>query len=219
MPELLHSPAITAANPVPINRPEIVTRIRTRHPASAVPPASNNVSPHPAAAEAQGVELADAAAGENIGDTYDVGYKKPPKETRFQKGRSGNPKGRPKGARGVDAVLKEIMNEKIAVKTAGGRQKMRRKVAMLHRAVDLALAGNTRMMELILRRLDSAEAREFADVIRSDTTAASAASAASAAAAVTSSQPPVDFDAHDEAILLALRDMVALPAHSTSCGE
>ena len=203
MPELSHSLANTLANPVPVNRPDIVARIRTRHPAVAVPPPSNDVLPRPVAVTAQGSQPADAAAGRHAGDTYEVGYKKPPKETRFQKGRSGNPKGRPKGARGVDAVLKEIMNEKIAVKTAGGRQKMRRKVAMLHRAVDLALAGNTRMMELILRRLDSAETRELGDAIRSD------ASVASAAAAVDKSQPPVDLDAHDEAILAALRDMIA----------
>lgn len=39
-----------------------------------------------------------------FGDTaqpsdYEVGYGKPPAETRFKKGQSGNPNGRPKGSR------------------------------------------------------------------------------------------------------------------------
>jgi hypothetical protein len=32
-------------------------------------------------------------------DRYEVGFGKPPKHTRFQKGRSGNPKGPPKGSK------------------------------------------------------------------------------------------------------------------------
>ena len=37
--------------------------------------------------------------------SYEVGYGKPPKETRFRKGQSGNPKGRPKGAKNKAPAL------------------------------------------------------------------------------------------------------------------
>lgn len=39
-----------------------------------------------------------------MSDDYETGYKKPPKSTRFQSGQSGNPKGRPKGAKGKRMV-------------------------------------------------------------------------------------------------------------------
>ena len=43
--------------------------------------------------------------------TYEVGYGKPPKATRFQPGKSGNPKGRPKGSRKAppaDAAVEKL---------------------------------------------------------------------------------------------------------------
>ncbi len=49
-------------------------------------------------------------AGSNQGE-YKVGDKKPPKEHRFKKGQSGNPKGKPKGTLSVVAALKKKLQE------------------------------------------------------------------------------------------------------------
>ena len=46
-------------------------------------------------------------------DNYDVGYKKPPKNTQFKPGQSGNPKGRPKKPTNIHEALIDNLGKKI----------------------------------------------------------------------------------------------------------
>ena len=41
---------------------------------------------------------------------YKVGYKKPPLHSRFKKGQSGNPRGRPRGAKNFSSVLLSLIH-------------------------------------------------------------------------------------------------------------
>ena len=51
---------------------------------------------------------------------YEVGYSKPPRHTRFVKGQSGNPRGRPPGAKNFATLLSEALNETVIVTENGG---------------------------------------------------------------------------------------------------
>lgn len=52
-----------------------------------------------------------------------VGYGRPPRQSRFQPGRSGNPNGRPRGARGRAQIVEAIAGETHLVTENGVRQR------------------------------------------------------------------------------------------------
>ena len=75
-------------------------------------------------------------------DGYDVGYGKPPRGTQFKKGQSGNPKGRPKGAKSFKTLVDEVLNEKVTIVVNGKPRKVTKKKALARQAVHSALRDN-----------------------------------------------------------------------------
>lgn len=83
---------------------------------------------------------------------YEVGYGKPPKATRFQKGQTGNPKGRPKGSLNAATLMQQLMAERISVVEKGGREKvMPMMEVVLRRLVNKAASGDLKAAPLVLR--------------------------------------------------------------------
>ncbi len=80
------------------------------------------------------------------GASYDVGYAKPPEGSKFRKGQSGNPRGRPKGARNkLPALHEERMKAIIleeAYRTITVRDGLRNVTVPIARAVLRSLAVN-----------------------------------------------------------------------------
>ena len=84
----------------------------------------------------------------------DVGYGKPPKKTQFKKGQSGNPKGRPKGAKSLKTVLRAELESKIEVKEQGRKIKVSRLEALAKRLVTDALNGNSKALAELLKQVN-----------------------------------------------------------------
>jgi hypothetical protein len=81
-------------------------------------------------------------------------HAQPPKHTQFQKGKSGNPRGRPKGSRNLSGLLKEALEERIEQ----DGQSMTKLEAALKQIADNAAAGNSRILQMLLAELRRHEA-------------------------------------------------------------
>jgi hypothetical protein len=81
---------------------------------------------------------------------YGVGYCRPPEATRFTEGRSGNPKGRPKGTKNIATYLDKILQERIPVRVGGKTKKMSKVEAMLHSVMLKAMTGDSKALSSII---------------------------------------------------------------------
>lgn len=81
---------------------------------------------------------------------YEVGYGKPPRENRFKKGSSGNPKGRPKGKPNLSTTFQKACFEKIVVMENGRRRQVTKLEAAVTQLVNKAVKGDARAMQQVL---------------------------------------------------------------------
>ena len=98
--------------------------------------------------------------GDDTKAAEQVGYGKPPETTRFKKGVSGNPKGRPRGSLNVATVFTKALREKVVINEHGQRKVVTKLEAALKQLVNKAASGDLRALAQLVALAQDAEAKQ-----------------------------------------------------------
>lgn len=90
---------------------------------------------------------------------YEVGFKKPPKETRFTKGQSGNPNGRPKGKKNMATILLAAANELVTINENGKSKQVTKFEAACKQTLNKSAGGDLTAIKLLMQLMSSVEAQ------------------------------------------------------------
>jgi hypothetical protein len=85
-------------------------------------------------------------------ERYEVGYRKPPPHTRFQKGQSGNPRGRPRESKNWDTLIDQELSARVVVHKSGKRKTISKRAAIATQLVNKAVSGDLRSAQTLLDR-------------------------------------------------------------------
>jgi hypothetical protein len=82
---------------------------------------------------------------------YEVGYGKPPKAGQFQKGKSGNPKGRRKGSKSLKGIFHKVLYQPVMLHQGDRQSRVPALQALLITLMKEGMHGKTKAFELLLK--------------------------------------------------------------------
>ncbi len=94
-------------------------------------------------------------------DEHPVGYRRPPKATQFPKGKSGNPRGRPKG-RHRDIPYENVLGQMVTIRDGDQERRVTAAEAFILQLTRKGLAGDSAAAQASLQAIEAARARNSA---------------------------------------------------------
>jgi len=127
---------------------------------------------------------------ETSDDGFAVGYKKPPQHSRFQPGRSGNPRGKQKGVRNLGSDVKRTLEVPVRLNEQGRARRVSTQEAALLRLREKALKGDPRSLDQLIELAKTFNNSAAADPLGDEALAAEDQGILDAYAEEVRSRPP-----------------------------
>jgi hypothetical protein len=89
---------------------------------------------------------------------YKIGRGKPPTHTQFKPGQSGNRNGRRKGSRNYTTALRSELQQRVTATIEGRRKRITKRDLLIKQLVNKGVAGDPKMMPILLNEIRAIEA-------------------------------------------------------------
>jgi hypothetical protein len=91
---------------------------------------------------------------------FSIGYGKPPEATRFQPGKSGNPKGRPVSRKDTEPTIDRVLGGRFVVLERGGKRRMPAEEVIYRQQRTKAMNGDLKAAQYLSERKERSPSSE-----------------------------------------------------------
>ena len=100
---------------------------------------------------------ANDSKGQGPNQDYEIGYGRPPKDTQCPPGQSGNPKGRKRRPKSVQAQVQKVLSKKVTIKEGGKTRSVSLQEVILRNLANNAAKGDLKAVAFVFHLLKSPE--------------------------------------------------------------